>query len=265
MPDAPAGALRRAVDAANGLEIPHLSLMLSMSDPHDPSWLRESCVRSDEHLGGLLAATGRAARSDSPALRGTWLLEAYAGALAGGALLCALAGDVVPDPRARNVRAHFDARGRPDALAFTTGRCAPAASDDAWAWFRRGLVDHLHPTVAALADVTGRGRRALWASVEDACAAYFDWLGGEMGQRERARRWLGLLLGVEPPLRRAARFVPVTGADVTMHVRGGCCLGRLRERDPFTCTTCPLLDPAERRRRVRISTGKRDPGTSGSA
>lgn len=114
-------------------------------------------------------------------------------------------------------------------------------------------MEHLEPVVEALAPVTRRGRRALWASVEDVCSGCLHWLGEALGPDDLARADADLLLGVRPPLRGRAVLVEVPrpdGGTRTLRRRNGCCLAYARE-DPeaVACITCPRVSAAERARR----------------
>lgn len=267
----PPAPLASTLGRVRALEIPYLSLDMRVSDPPPGAgWLTRDDLLQMPVMERILARIGAGAGTTQAAIRGTWFLEAYAGALAGAAILCVLVDGRAPDVSPGNAVVHLAPTGRPDAIAFRAPVCAGMHGDGArgagvvkadgpaalWTWFRERLVRHLEPLVEALVPVTGRGRRALWASVEDACAAYLNWLGGALGRREDARAHLDHLLGVAP-LRRRARFedVPLADGTASVHVRNGCCLGYRREAEPVMCTSCPLMGAAERMRRLAEAGG----------
>jgi ferric iron reductase protein FhuF len=212
----------------------------------------------------MMDGIGRAAATAKPAVQGTWLLEAYVGALAGPAAAAALTEARIPDMAADNLRLRFGDDGEPAGAAFAHPRVAVIVGDGAaghpgvtvvpdraalWGWFRRRLVEHVAPLVEALRPLTSRGAGALWSSVGDSCAGSLDWLGEELGLVETARLDIELLLGVERPLHHRPTYQEVRcsrGADV-VRVRRGCCLSYRREEQNGRR---PRLSSDERARRL---------------
>lgn len=259
-----AGTLGRCAEIA----IEHQAVALRLGRPAEPGWLTRAEVLQPGVLEDLLARVGRGARSAKRSVQGTWLLEAYAGALVVPAVLGALTEGRVPDVDPGNVAVRFDDEGGATGVAFRRPLGAVLAGDVAagdpladvvpdraalWGWFRRRLVGHLEPVVEALRPVTRRGARALWASVEDTCSGYLDWLGESLGRGPEAREQAGLLLGVEPPLRGSALFTEIawSGGVEIIRERNGCCLSYVREgRGGRACFTCPRTTMQERLERL---------------
>lgn len=243
------------------------SLELCAGRPRGAGWHTRAGALAPATLEDLLARTGRHAGTRLRAVQGTWLLEAYAGGIAAAGAATALAEDRLPDPAPAHVALRIGGEGVVTAVALAGAFGALSGDGDAghrdvtvladraalWRWWRRRLVAHLDPLVAALCAVTGRGPRALWACVEDACSGALHELGGALDRTERARADAALLLGAEPPLRGPAAFTALawSGGVRTVRHRNGCCLSRLREgRDGRACFTCPLTTAAERVRRL---------------
>jgi Ferric iron reductase FhuF-like transporter len=101
------------------------------------------------------------------------LLEAYATVVATAGLGALIGGGRAPDPRAANVSLRFPPGGVPEALAVHHKGPRPGDGLDTLAGVAAGLLDgHLAPLVDRLAELRpGRGRRALWALVANACSA----------------------------------------------------------------------------------------------
>lgn len=176
------------------------------------------------------------------------LLEGYAWTL-GRPLFAALAGGrPAPDLAAANVRLAF-ADGRLAEVAV--GDPAPPAGGGPGAVAR--LVDgHLALLVARLAERrVRRGPRALWGLVANGCAAALLEEARLAGlPEERAGGLLDQLL--ESPGRPlpAPPLLRVAAGDAARLVRRRvtCCLNYTVAAQP--CATCPLLPPAETRRRL---------------
>lgn len=76
---------------------------LGVGRPRGARWLsREELVRPNT-LSRMMDGIGRAAATAKPAVQGTWLLEAYVGALVGPAAAAALTEARIPDIAADNV------------------------------------------------------------------------------------------------------------------------------------------------------------------
>ena len=264
----PTAALAETLGRCAEIEIEHLGVGLRLGRPAEPGWLTRADALEPDVLEDLLARVGRGAGSGKRSVQGTWLLEAYAGALVVPAVLGALTEGRVPDVDSGNTAVRLDDEGEATGVAFARPLGAVLAGDEAagdplvavvadraalWGWFRRRLVGHLEPLVEALRPVTRRGHRALWASVEDTCSGYLDWLGESLGRGPEARAQAGLLLGVEPPLRGPAVFTEIawSGGVEIVRERNGCCLSYARGgRDGRACFTCPRTTPEERLERL---------------
>lgn len=187
--------------------------------------------------------------TDRLAVAASALLEGYAWAL-GLPLSAALAtGAPPPDLAAGNVRLRFDG-GRPAEVEVRDPASPPGGRAGAVA----RLVDgHLAALVARLAERrVRRGPLALWGLVANGCAAAL---------LEQARA-----AGLPPPGagRPAARPAPrrpgpaparagpapgrPRGRGCLVRRRVTCCLNYTVAGQP--CATCPLLPPAETRRRL---------------
>lgn len=252
-----AGPLQAAVRRLLDGPVEQLPGAMRVGPPTGDGWMRPGDMLAPRALEGMMARVARAAGTGDPRVSGTLLLEGYAWSLVAPALALHLTERRVPDIREAVLRLGPD--GYADGLAYTSPRFA-ALSDDPdaghrhavaladegalLAWLRRGLVDHLEPIVGALAPRAGRGRRALWASVEDCCSDALTWLGDVLGAGDAARAQADLLLGVEAPLHGRARYRAVgTGAGASVvRERVGCCQS-FRRPGHAECPTCPRARP----------------------
>jgi hypothetical protein len=190
--------------------------------------------------------------SDQLPVAASALLEGYAWTL-GRPLFAALAaGRPPPDLAVANVRLAF-AEGRLDEVAV----CDPAPPPGAGSGAVARLVDsHLARLVARLVARLAerrvrRGPRALWGLVANGCAAALLEEARLAGLPERRiEALLDLLLESSgrplpaPPLLR----VGAGAAARLARRRVTCCLNYTVAAQP--CATCPLLPPAETRRRL---------------
>lgn len=249
-----------ALAAVGAIDLGGRSLDAGVDAAPGPGWLSRDDVLDDAVLADLLARTARCARDDGRRVTATWLLESYAGGLAGAAWACLAVGGVLPRVEAADVRLRFGDDGAVTGLRVVGGRTlrAPAGRAHPRALLmtalRRDLVEHLGPVVERLMRAGGRGRRAMWACVEDAAVGYMHWLGERAGVRETAEADAALLIGHEPPLAGAARFAAHAdhaGEIRRLRLRNGCCLSFTRAcADGRACVTCPRTTDDERRRRL---------------
>jgi ferric iron reductase protein FhuF len=186
--------------------------------------------------------------ADRLAVAASALLEEYAWAL-GLPLFAALAtGAPAPDLAAGNVRLRFDG-GRPAEVEVRD----PAAPPGGGAGAVARLVDgHLAALVARLAERrVRRGPRALWGLVANGCAAALLEQARAAGLPPgRVAPLLDQLLGAPGRPLPAPALLQVGPADGPCLVRRRvtCCLNYTVAGQP--CATCPLLPPAETRRRL---------------
>jgi FhuF 2Fe-2S C-terminal domain len=186
--------------------------------------------------------------TDSLAVAASALLEGYALAL-GLPLFAALAtGAPPPDLAAGNVRLRF-AGGRPPEVEMRDPSPPPGGRAGAVA---RMVDGHLAALVARLAERrVRRGPRALWGLVANGCpAALLEQAQAAGLPPGRVGPLLDLLVGVPGRPLPAPALLQVGPADGPGMVRRRvtCCLNYTVAGQP--CATCPLLPPAETRRRL---------------
>ena len=186
--------------------------------------------------------------TDRLAVAASALLEGYAWAL-GLPLFAALAtGAPAPDLAAGNVRLRFGGGGLAE-----VGLRDPAPPPGGGAGAVARLVDgHLAALVARLAERrVRRGPRALWGLVANGCAAALVEQARAAGLPPgRVAPLLDQLLAIPGRPLPAPALLQVGPADGGCLVRRRvtCCLNYTVAGQP--CATCPLLPPAETRRRL---------------
>ncbi len=195
-----------------------------------------------------LKLAGERLGSDSLAVTASALLEGYAWALARPLFAALAAGGPAPDLAAGNVLLAF-AEGRLAEVAVREPAAPPGGAAGAVA---RLVGDHLALLVARLAERrVRRGPRALWGLVANGCAAAVLAEAQAAGLPAGATgRLLGQLLDA-PGRPLPAPAVLQTGPDGQPRLvrrRVTCCLNYTVAGQP--CATCPLLPPAETRRRL---------------
>ncbi|WP_424890473.1 (2Fe-2S)-binding protein [Streptomyces sp. XH2] len=121
---------------------------------------------------------------------------------------------------------------------------------------RAAVAAHFAPVLEGFRPRMRRGPRALWGMVTDELAESLWYVGQLLGEEERARRELQLLLpGVTPPYVGGAAFRMLTGRmgePIPTRDRASCCLFyTLRPQD--TCTTCPRTCDTDRVHRLSVS------------
>ncbi|GAA4813667.1 (2Fe-2S)-binding protein [Streptomyces ziwulingensis] len=155
---------------------------------------------------------------------------------------------------------------RPDGFACLPGDPAAAlpgarvvADEDALrAEVRAAVADHLEPVLAGFGPRTRRRGRALWGMATDEIVEGLWYVGELLGEQERARRELELLLpGTTRPYVGTPAFRELTGPDgepLPTRDRASCCMFyTLRPED--TCVTCPRTCDADRVNKLLASTG----------
>ena len=195
-----------------------------------------------------LKLAGERLGSDSLAVTASALLEGYAWALARPLFAALAAGGPAPDLAAGNVLLAF-AEGRLAEVAVREPAPPPGGAAGAVA---RLVGDHLALLVARLAERrVRRGPRALWGLVANGCAAAVLAEAQAAGLPAGATgRLLGQLLDA-PGRPLPAPAVLQAGPDGQPRLvrrRVTCCLNYTVAGQP--CATCPLLPPAETRRRL---------------
>ncbi|MFC5147153.1 (2Fe-2S)-binding protein [Streptomyces aureoversilis] len=121
---------------------------------------------------------------------------------------------------------------------------------------RASIAAHFTPVLVGFQPRMRRGPRALWGMVTDELAESLWYVGRLLGEEERARRELALLLpGVTPPYAGGAAFRMLTGRlgePIPTRDRVSCCLFyTVRPED--TCTTCPRTCDTDRVQRLSVS------------
>jgi ferric iron reductase protein FhuF len=264
-------ALGETLGRCAALGIEDLATRFGVGAPDGQGWISRDVLLDAALRLPHMELFGRVAQSRRADVRGVWLLEAYAGALAAPAILAALTESRMPDVAADAVRVRLAGDGEPADVRFRRPAMAvlpgdPAAGHDGvvlvrdraalWAWFRGRLTAHLAPVVDAFSPVVHRSRRALWLCVCDSVGGYLEWLGDGIGRGEAARSDAALVLGVDAPLlgTRRPEEVRWSGGTRVVSVRSGCCLSYRREgRAGCGCFSCPRTTPEERVARMEES------------
>jgi hypothetical protein len=191
-----------------------------------------------------LKLAGETLGGDRPGVAASALLEGYAWTLARPLAAALAAAAPPPDLAAGNVRLRF-AGG----LLAGTALGDPAPPDGGTAEAVARLLDgHLGVLVARLGERgVRRGPRALWGLVANGCAAALLEEAHAAGlPDDRTRQLLGRVLG--PPGRPLPAPALLRVGSRLVRRRVTCCLNYAVAGQP--CATCPLLAPAETRRRL---------------
>ena len=114
---------------------------------------------------------------------------------------------------------------------------------------RAAVAEHAEPLLAAFGPRMRRRGRALWGMVTDELVESLWYVARLVGEEERARRELALLLpGATAPYVGTAAFRELTGPDgagVPTRDRASCCMFyTVRPQD--TCATCPRTCDTDR-------------------
>jgi hypothetical protein len=146
---------------------------------------------------------------------------------------------------------------RPDGFACLPGDPAAAlpgarlvADEEALrAEVRAAVAEHIEPVLAGFGPRTRRRGRALWGLATDEVVEGLWYVAHLLGEEDRARRELELLLpGATRPYVGAAAFRELTGPNgepLRTRDRASCCMFyTLRPED--TCATCPRTCDADR-------------------
>ncbi|AWT46175.1 MULTISPECIES: (2Fe-2S)-binding protein [Streptomyces] len=114
---------------------------------------------------------------------------------------------------------------------------------------RGAVAEHLEPLLAAFGPRMRRRGRALWGTATDEVVEGLWYVAHLLGEEERARRELELLLpGATRPYAGSAAFRELTGPDgerLPTRDRASCCMF-YTVRPADTCVTCPRTCDAER-------------------
>jgi hypothetical protein len=214
------------------------------------TWLAAAdlLVPGSGDLDAQLKLAGDTLGSDRPDVAASALLEGWAMALARPLARAIATGAPPPDLAAGNVRLRF-------AGGLVAGAAVgdPAPPDGGAAGAAARLLDgHLGVLVARLGERrVRRGPWALWGLVVNGCAAALLEEAQAAGlPADRARRLLGQVLGASGRPLPVPALLSVGSGDAAQLVRRRvtCCLFYTVAAQP--CATCPLLPPAETRRRL---------------
>ncbi|MFE1916176.1 (2Fe-2S)-binding protein [Streptomyces anandii] len=136
-----------------------------------------------------------------------------------------------------------------DPAAALPGARAVPGEEALRAELRTAAAEHLEPVLAAFGPRMRRRGRALWGMATDEIVEGLWYVAHLLGEDERARRELELLLpGATRPYAGSAAFRELTGPDgerLPTRDRASCCMFyTVRAED--TCTTCPRTRDADR-------------------
>lgn len=141
-----------------------------------------------------------------------------------------------------------------DPAAARPGARVVADEEALRAEVRAAVAEHAEPLLAAFGPRMRRRGRALWGMVTDELVESLWYVARLLGEEERARHELELLLpGATKPYVGAAAFRDLTGPNgerVPTRDRASCCMFyTVRPED--TCATCPRTCDADRLPKTR--------------
>jgi hypothetical protein len=136
-----------------------------------------------------------------------------------------------------------------DPAAALPGARVVAGEEALRAEVRAAVAEHLEPVLAGFGPRMRRRGRALWGMATDEIVEGLWYVAHLLGEEERARHELELLLpGATRPYVGAAAFRELTGPDgepLRTRDRASCCMFyTVRPED--TCATCPRTCDADR-------------------
>ncbi|WP_053913817.1 (2Fe-2S)-binding protein [Streptomyces sp. SCSIO 75703] len=145
-----------------------------------------------------------------------------------------------------------------DPAAALPGARVVADEEALRAEVRTAVAEHLEPVLAGFGPRMRRRGRALWGMATDEVVEGLWYVAHLLGEQERARRELELLLpGATAPYVGTAAFRELTGPDgEPLHTRdrASCCMFyTVRPED--TCATCPRTCDTDRVNKLPAATG----------
>ncbi|MFF7799299.1 (2Fe-2S)-binding protein [Streptomyces olivaceus] len=145
-----------------------------------------------------------------------------------------------------------------DPAAVLPGARVVAGEEELRAEVRASVAEHLEPVLAGFGPRMRRRGRALWGMATDEIVEGLWYVAHLLGEQERARRELELLLpGATRPYVGDAAFRELKGPDgQPLHTRdrASCCMFyTLRPED--TCATCPRTCDADRVNKLLATAG----------
>jgi hypothetical protein len=146
-----------------------------------------------------------------------------------------------------------------DPAAALPGARVVAGEEELRAEVRAAVAEHLEPLLAAFGPRMRRRGRALWGMATDEVVEGLWYVAHLLGEEERARRELELLLpGATRPYAGAAAFRELTGPNgepLPTRDRASCCMFyTVRPED--TCVTCPRTCDADRVAKLATSAAR---------
>ncbi|WP_155053643.1 (2Fe-2S)-binding protein [Streptomyces blattellae] len=147
------------------------------------------------------------------------------------------------------VRAHSVACLPGDPAAALPGARVVADEEALRGEVREAVAEHLAPVLAGFGPRMRRRGRALWGMATDEVVEGLWYIAEVLGEQERARRELELLLpGATKPYVGSAAFRELTGPDgepLPTRDRASCCMFYTLDPED-TCATCPRTCDADR-------------------
>ncbi|WP_016908195.1 (2Fe-2S)-binding protein [Streptomyces xiaopingdaonensis] len=141
----------------------------------------------------------------------------------------------------------------PDDPAASSPYARTADEEGLRAAVREAVAEHLGPVLDAFRRRVRRRDRALWGLATDEIVEGLTYLGGLLGEGERARRETAALLpGRTTPFAQGADFRTLTGPAgeaLPTRTRASCCMYYTLE-PADTCVTCPRTCDSERVERL---------------
>ncbi|MDO0937600.1 (2Fe-2S)-binding protein [Streptomyces sp. DG2A-72] len=147
------------------------------------------------------------------------------------------------------VRAHSFACLPGDPAATLPGARVVADEETLRGEVREAVAEHLEPVLAGFGPRMRRRGRALWGMATDEVVEGLWYVAEVLGEQERARRELELLLpGATKPYVGSAAFRELTGPDgepLPTRDRASCCMFYTLDPED-ACATCPRTCDADR-------------------
>ncbi|TCK29220.1 ferric iron reductase FhuF-like transporter [Ancylobacter aquaticus] len=272
-------AAARELRAAFGVMAQHWPLPQVEIGPMAPGFMPVPALFADDRFLAKMLARQQAGTPGLDAKgAAAYFISEYAGVLGIAAASPYLSHGLVPAFVPENCALAFElpAEGRPRVRLrlldprCVTGRpgqsrhgasCRPVDREGLRSELREGLEAHMEPLIHRLRGRTGLPWQAMWRLVSDSVAARFLEAGRQFGCEEEAQaEALAILKAPGSPLaNRQLHFFEIVIRDEaspgrivarrSFRARGGCCRFYTAPGGSY-CSSCVLVTPHERRRRI---------------
>ena len=273
-------AAARKLRAAFGVMAQHWLLPEVEIGPMAPGFMPVPSLFADDRFLAKMLARQQAGTPGLDAKgAAAYFISEYAGVLGIAAASPYLSHGLVPAFVPENCALAFElpAEGRPrvrlrllDPRCVTdregnsrcSSSCVSVDREGLRSELREGLEAHMEPLIHRLRGLTGLPWQAMWRLVSDSVAARFLEAGRQFGCEEEAQaEALAILKGTGSPLaNRQLHFFEIVIHDEasprriiarrSFRARGGCCRFYTAPNGSY-CSSCVLVTPHERRRRIQ--------------